>query len=76
MTSHAISNDGRRRSLGELQLTGEPLHLLRRQAPRVGEDAQLVALERRVREDVHDDIGLRGIRVFASARAGKQIDVT
>ena len=42
--------------LGEVHLPGDLLELLLRDLTRVGEDGDLVALQRRVREDVGDDV--------------------
>jgi hypothetical protein len=42
--------------LGEVDLAGQPLELLLGEFPRVGEDGHLIARERRVGEDVGDDV--------------------
>ena len=42
--------------LAEIRLTGERLHLFRRQAARVGEDCESVAFQRLLGEDVDDGV--------------------
>ena len=45
------------RGFREVHLVGRALHLLIRQSPRVGEDCELIAGERRLGKDVGDDEG-------------------
>ena len=47
--------------LGEVHLAGERLHPLRVEPPPVGEDGELVALQRRFGEDVEEDVGRRAL---------------
>ena len=45
--------------LGEVDLAGERLQLLLRYLARVGENSELIARERHVREDVYEDVTKR-----------------
>ena len=47
--------------LGEVHLAGERLHPLRVEPAPVGEDRELVALQRRFGEDVEEDVGQRAL---------------